>query len=178
MKEQDGEPTPRDPRALLSTGALLASVAAVLLLGAVLHGRVPLPAAEIVPPVDRAAGAPSEHAAAPAPLSEEPVDVLASEAGGLRARASRDRARVAGEERRWTLQLVVACKEDGVLRLLEQVSGDDPLFVLPRAVEGRACWAVTWGSFASEADALAATPPPGLPLSEPPRPRPFAAYLS
>jgi septal ring-binding cell division protein DamX len=180
-KDPTGEPRPRDPRALLSTGALLLSVAAVLVLGAVLHGRVPLREPALPTPEDREAVAAAELPEAPATdETEGPAGPAVAEgwAEGVPVRAARDRARVAAEDRRWTLQLLVACREDGVRRLLDQVSGDDSLFVLPREVEGRRCWAVTWGSFASEADALAATPPTGLHLSEPPRPRPFTAYAS
>jgi hypothetical protein len=71
---------------------------------------------------------------------------------------------------------VVACKEEGVASLLERAGGDDRLFVLPKKVNGRACWAVTWGTFASEAEAAATAPPRELPLGETPRPRPVTAF--
>jgi septal ring-binding cell division protein DamX len=176
-KEPNGEPTPRDPRALLSAGALLATVAVVLVLGAVLHGRVPTPTGEPadVPTPVVATDVVREAEGDLPPVSE---DVEPAQDTSLQARAGRDRARLAGEGQRWTLQLVVACREEGVLRLLAEAPGEDQLFVLPREVGGRTCWAVTWGTFASQADAMAATPPFRLSLTDPPRPRPFTAYLS
>ena len=180
-KEPTGEPTPRDPRALLSTGGLLAAVSAVLVLGAVLHGRVPLPAPEPadVPRTAAALPEPSDVVADQGPVGEiEDVGEEPSAAPMLADRARRDRERASRESPGWTLQLVVACKEEGVQRLLDQAAGDPRLFVLPREVGGRACWAVTWGTFATEAAATAATPPPALHLTEPPRPRPLDAYLS
>lgn len=164
-REEAGEPRPRDAKALLSAGALLAVVAAVFVLGAVLHGRVPAPAPE---PADVAAPAFSEVPTdRPAPAPQAPEDSLA-------ARAERDAARLAEDGGAFTLQLVVACQEEGVRRLLEAGGDDGRLFVLPREVGGRPCWAVSWGTFASEAEAAAAALPPVLQLSEPPRPRPIA----
>ena len=73
----------------------------------------------------------------------------------------------------FTLQLVVACQEEGVLRLIEAAGDDDRLFVTPRDVQGRPCWAVSWGAFATEGEAQASPLPQGLRLSEPPRLRPI-----
>jgi septal ring-binding cell division protein DamX len=172
----------RDPKALLSAGGLLVAVAAILVLGAVLHGQVPAPARE---PADVPAS--SRVAPAAAPLSP-PVDIPADVPGdvpaeaadpgdSLDARARRDRARLAEGPGAWTLQLVVACKEEGVRRFLDGAGGDERLFLLPKDVSGRACFAVTWGTFSSEAEAAAAAPPASLPLTEPPRPRPLAAFV-
>jgi len=158
-KREAEEPTPRDGKALLSAGGLLLAVGAVFVLGAVLHREVPVRTPE---PVD----VPSA-----APASPEPVP------SGLPGRAARDVRRAAAGSGAWTLQLVVACQEEGVQRLLDAVPGDDRLYVLPREVDGRSCWAVTWGTFASEAEATASAPPPSLRLSEAPRPRALASFV-
>jgi septal ring-binding cell division protein DamX len=156
-KAEAEEPAPRDGRALLSAGALLLAVAAVFVLGAVLHRQVPV----VVPQ-------PADVVVAPAPAAEEDPPIPARAEADLRRASERPGA--------WTLQLVVACQEEGVQRLLDAVPGDDRLYVLPREVSGRACWAVTWDTFSSEADAESATPPASLRLSEAPRPRALAAF--
>ena len=162
-RDPSDEPTPRDPRALLSAAGLLSAVAVVFVLGAVLHGRVPEPAEE---PTDL----PTDLAAAP-PAAAPATD------GSVAVRSATDRARLASRRQRWTLQLLVACREEGVERLLAQAGDEEELYVLPWTVGGRACWAVTWGTFPSQADALASSPPPALRLSEPARPKPVSDYL-
>jgi septal ring-binding cell division protein DamX len=95
---------------------------------------------------------------------------------GLAARAAADLRRAAASPRAFTLQLVVACQEEGVQRLLDAAPDADRLYVLPREVSGRPCWAVTWGAFDSETAAAAAVPPPSLRLREDPRPRAFSSF--
>jgi septal ring-binding cell division protein DamX len=165
----------RDPKALLSAGGLLAAVAAIFVLGAVLHGQVPAPARQ--PAVAPAAAPLSPPIDIPADVPGDVPAEAADSDDSLEARARRDRARLAENPEAWTLQLVVACKEEGVRRFLDGAGGDERLFVLPKDVSGRACFAVTWGTFSSEAEAAAAGPPASLPLTEPPRPRPLAAFV-
>ncbi|HET9298893.1 MAG TPA: hypothetical protein VFO11_03040 [Candidatus Polarisedimenticolaceae bacterium] len=162
-KGEAEEPAPRDGKALLSAGGLLLAVAGVFILGAVLHREVPVAAPEAVDvPAD-----------VPAPSLPEPADMPQP---GLDARAHADLGRASTKPGAWTLQLVVACQEEGVQRLLDAAPGDDRLYVLPRRVDGRDCFAVTWGTFASEAEAKAAVPPPSLHLREAPRPRALASF--
>ena len=163
-KREAEEPTPRDGKALLSAGGLLLAVGAVLVRGAVLHREAPVRAPE---PVD----IPSASPAPPEPESAPPAP------SGLPGRATRDLSRAAAHSGAWTLQLVVACQEEGVQRLLDAVPDDTRLFVLPREVDGRSCWAGTWGTFASEAEAGASAPPPSLRLPDAPRPRAFASFV-
>jgi len=165
-KREAEEPVPRDGRALLSAGGLLLAVAAVFVLGAVLHREVPPPPTE---PVDIPSQTPALPPA-PAPTPE------AVETPGLAGRAARDLSRAAAKPGGWTLQLLVACQEEGVQRLLDAAPGDPHFYVLPRSVGGRDCFAVTWGTFASEAAATAATPPPSLHLGEAPRARALASF--
>jgi septal ring-binding cell division protein DamX len=163
-KGEAEDPAPRDGKALLSAGGLLLAVAAVFVLGAVLHHEVPVAAPE---PADVPADVPVDVPAATVP---EPAPAT------LAGRAQADLDRAAAKPGAWTLQLVVACQEGGVQRLLDTVPGDDRLYVLPREVSGRSCWAVTWGTFSSEAAAAAASPPAALHLSETPRPRALASF--
>ena len=162
-KREAEEPVPRDGKALLSAGGLLLAVAAVFVLGAVLHREVPLSAPE---PMD----VPASVAAPmlpPAPENAPP---------GLARRVRTDLRRASENPQAWTLQLLVACQEEGVQRLLDAGPGDDRLYVLPREVSGRPCWAVTWGTFSSEAAAAAASPPASLRLGEAPRPRALDSF--
>jgi septal ring-binding cell division protein DamX len=168
-KGEAEEPAPRDGKALLSAGGLVLAVAAVFVLGAVLHREVPVAAPEAV-------DVPAPLAAAePVPAPPPPQDV---EPVGLAGRTRADLGRAAARAEAWTLQLVVACREEGVQRLLDAAAGDDRLYVLPREVEGRACWAVTWGTFSSEAEAVAASPPAALRLREAPRPRALSSFAA
>jgi len=160
-KGEAEEPAPRDGKALLSAGGLLLAVAGVFVLGAVLHREVPVATPEAV-------DVPADVPAASVPVEEAPQ--------GLAGRARTDMDRASAKPGAWTLQLVVACQEEGVQRLLDAVPGDDQLYVLPREVSGRPCWAVTWGTFSTEAAAAAASPPDALGLRERPRPKEFSSF--
>ena len=166
-KGEAEEPAPRDGKALLSAGGLLLAVAAVFVLGAVLHREVPVAAPE---PADVPAAVPLD-----VPSSAAPPEAEATVAG-LAGRAQADLRRASETPGAWTLQLVVACQEEGVQRLLDAGDGDDRLYVLPREVGGRPCWAVTWGAFSTEAAAAAASPPASLRLREAPRPRALGSF--
>src|SRR5262245_30704616 len=125
-KREAEEPVPRDGRALLSAGGLLLAVAAVFVLGAVLHREVPPPPAE---PVDIPSQTP---ALPPAPAATAPARApQAVETPGLAERAARDLSRAAAKPGAWTLQLLVACQEEGVQRLLDAAPGDPHVYVLP-----------------------------------------------
>ncbi|HEX5044832.1 MAG TPA: hypothetical protein VFV75_18175 [Candidatus Polarisedimenticolaceae bacterium] len=167
-KGEAEEPAPRDGKALLSAGGLVLAVAAVFVLGAVLHREVPVAAPEAVD-----VPAPVAGVVEPLPAAPPAADVAP---GGLAERAQADLGRAAADAGAWTLQLVVACQEEGVQRLLGAAAGDERLYVFPREVSGRACWAVTWGTFSSDAEAQAASPPPALRLREAPRPRALSSF--
>ena len=165
-KRETEEPVPRDGKALLSAGGLLLAVAAVFVLGAVLHREVPVSAPE---PMD-------VPASVAAPVLSPPVPEVEDAPPGLARRVKADLRRASENPGAWTLQLVVACQEEGVQRLLDAGPGDDRLYVLPREVSGRPCWAVTWGTFSSEEAAAAASPPASLRLREAPRPRALDSF--
>ena len=164
-KGEAEEPAPRDGKALLSAGGLLLAVAAVFVLGAVLHREVPV---AVPQPADVPVDVPA--ASAPEPALTEPAPAT------LAGRARTDLSRASARPGAWTLQLVVACQDEGVQRLLDAAPADEHLYVLPRDVNGRPCWAVTWGTFSSEAEAEAASPPSALQLREAPRARALASF--
>jgi hypothetical protein len=77
-------------------------------------------------------------------------------------------------EASWTLQLLVACRRDTVDALVASAGPDPDLRVSPVTHQGRPCWRVCWGSFATREAAEAAAPPPALAGLGPPSPRPLA----
>lgn len=79
---------------------------------------------------------------------------------------------------RWTLRLEIACQPTTLQRAAEHLQGQDAdVFVLPRTLgDGRACYQLFFGAFASEAEAREAIKrlPPAF-LADGNRPRPLPA---
>ena len=137
---------------LASAAGLAAVVLGVLVLGAVLHSRVPDEVSP-APEADDDVPAAAEASAAPAPTPP-----TAREAVDLRAAA--DAARLAEDRSSFTLQALVACQPATVQAAMARAHpAGGETFVLPAEVEGAPCWRVVWGRFPSaDAARLAALP--------------------
>ncbi len=149
----------------------------------------PTPAATpAADPAQAATPAPPAEAPKPTPEAAKPAAAApagpASKADRLKAIAKGDWPVVLrqGEEQRkqlesrWTLRLEIACQVDTVQHAADLLKDQDPdLFVLPMAMrDGRTCYQVFLGSFASEPvarDAAKHLPAPFL--AEGNRPKPF-----
>ena len=80
-------------------------------------------------------------------------------------------ARGSGEH---TLQFAALCDEGRVGALVERLAGDPAFYVQPYDMNGRSCWRVRWGRFASADAAQAARfPAPLADINPSPMVRPF-----
>lgn len=164
-KEESAPRRAESARQLLSAAGLLVAALTILGLGAVLAvdpktapprpqppphtivvDETPAPVETEPPPVERAAPAPL--VTPPPPRHEEPPK-------GLAARAASDARKLAKSGNAFTVQLLLACKEDTVERYLRRDAGA-PLFLLPASVNGQSCFRVSYGSYATLQEAAAA----------------------
>ncbi len=75
------------------------------------------------------------------------------------------------EPGRYTLQLMIACKEETLRETRAQSGEHGSLFFLPFQFKGRTCYRVFWGAYAGKdqaRDAIASLPPPLQPAGNPP----------
>jgi septal ring-binding cell division protein DamX len=61
-----------------------------------------------------------------------------------------------------TLQVLIACETENILKARNATRPDGPLFVVPFRLQGRSCWRVCWGRYGDRdaAHAAAAAMPP------------------
>jgi len=64
---------------------------------------------------------------------------------------------VAEDARPYSILLLVACERATVERAVESVPSDE-LFVVPKLFQGRSCFSLVWGLYASAEEARAALP--------------------
>jgi len=167
-------------RDFLSSAFLIGAVAAILFTGWILKGdrpQTPPPAAPAVtlgstivpepqPDEPPPAAAPPEPQAAAIAADEPPLDPRLDK---LARRVADDLDRLSAARGSWAAQLVVACRPETVLRMLDAAGGARKLYVLPAEVRGDACFRVLWGSYANPKDAAAAADlPPSLRSKEKP----------
>jgi len=162
----------------MAATALFAAVAVILVLGAVLRSPGPEPAPAPVKPEALSATAvlgastssdepsavsagssdpsPQEPEAAleePRPATGRPVD----------RRADDDRERLVRSGGSYTVQLMVACDPVNAIRVVEAAGDAARLYVLPFVHDGKECYRVCWGSYATRQSAeSAADLPAGL----------------
>jgi septal ring-binding cell division protein DamX len=166
-------------RRLVAATALFAAVAVILVLGAVLEtsgpDRQPPVASEEprTPAVTRAAAAideppdalspdPYESPPAPPPPAAE-APRAAAHAPSVEQRAADDRERLVKSGGSYTVQLMVACDPGNASRVLEAARDAARVYVLPFAHDGKDCYRVCWGSYATrEAAETAVDLPQGL----------------
>jgi septal ring-binding cell division protein DamX len=158
-------------RRLIAAGFLVAAVIVLVILGGILRTSEP-------PPGDRAPAAlpdlPGETAQAEEPVEENypPADearplpeapretppaskppATPPPASSLDARAAADRGRLERTGAAFTVQLMVACDAENARRNLEQAGEASRLYLLPVALEGRHCYRLCWGAYASRESA-------------------------
>ena len=85
---------------------------------------------------------------------------------GLAARADADRGRLVRSGGSHTVQLMVACDPGNALRVIESAGDSVGLYVLPVSHQGKACYRLCWGSYASQTAAEAARDLPSRLRSE------------
>ncbi|MBP7146764.1 MAG: hypothetical protein KBD01_04405 [Acidobacteria bacterium] len=124
----------------------------------------------------------SDVRATPAPRPSPAAFTGGAGGGDVRALARDGRVAEAARAGRqavtaqdWTLQVLVACEPDNVVKAFREVPGDD-LTVLPARVDGRACYRLCWGTFPDRDSAAgaAAAVPAYFTRSGSPRPVQFA----
>lgn len=168
--EEDSPKRAESARQLASTAGLFVAVLALLGLGAVLAvdpktepkrpepASIEAPTPQAPPVVIDATPAPVEEMEPPVPHEERAVPPAARETTthGLASRAASDARRLAKGGGVFTLQLLVACKEETVERYLNRAAGSSSLYLLPASVKGQSCYRVSFGSYASAQEAAAA----------------------
>jgi len=156
---------PDGARHPLRTAALLCAIAAPLILAGVLEidpGEVArtaqaasAPARELPAPIegiDRAAATSVPLATAgpsePTPGALRTVPVRSQAVKDLKARGRDDarRLRATGE---FTLQFAVMCRDENVRQVWGDLETDARLYVLPASVDGRSCYRLCYGGYAS-----------------------------
>ena len=55
-----------------------------------------------------------------------------------------------------TLQVLIACEIENILKARHVTRPDGPLFVVPFRLQGRSCWRVCWGRYGDREAARAA----------------------
>lgn len=174
MSHVTEERTPSESReSPVPAAGLAATVLSILVMGLVLHARVPEPEGtmeRIAVPV-RSAVAPAERT---------PVEP-AVPSSDLPARATRDAARLAASLASgggaWTLQILAACRVETLREPLLGARGQAGVYVVPYDDQGRACHRLLWGEFGSKEEALAAAVPAPLHTGADPVPRRIAEVL-
>ncbi|MCK5329858.1 MAG: hypothetical protein KAK01_00495, partial [Candidatus Marinimicrobia bacterium] len=53
----------------------------------------------------------------------------------------------------YTIKLLVACQDGSINDAYRALDQPPDFFILPKTVQGQACYAVCWGDFASKRDA-------------------------
>jgi septal ring-binding cell division protein DamX len=143
-----------------SAWALVGSVVGVLVLGALLRsdptavvaGAAPVgppqPAARVATPLD-----PDPAAAVPGgdgvPVRTRPSPAGLPPLHALAQRAAGDAERLASSGDGWTAQLALLCDPERASRLVEEFGALEPFHLLPTLHDGRACFLVCWGAYAS-----------------------------
>lgn len=61
-----------------------------------------------------------------------------------------------GEKTRYTLQLILACQEKTVLDTMHALENSEKLMIIPTDFKGQTCYRMIYGTYASEAEAVAA----------------------
>jgi hypothetical protein len=146
----------KDWKRLISAGAVLFAVGAVLVLGAVLQAGPEsdsgLPDEQYMeldqPPAGAEPSGESLSAPVPAPSSAAPSP---ERPRGLAARAGDDRARLARPGGDWTLQFMYSCDPANVHSLLAALGASDELYVIRKD----ACYRLCWGRYDSRDAAVA-----------------------
>jgi septal ring-binding cell division protein DamX len=156
-------------RRLIAAGSLSTAVVIVLVFGAVLRTDAPfaettVPLAEpaetgsladaTVSPQPEAIPSAEPPATRPAvPSSASPSPRRPRPAGGLEERAAADRERLIDSGMGFTLQLMVSCDLDNARRNLESIGEPSRLYILPVELDGKACYRLCWGAYASRQSA-------------------------
>jgi len=165
-------------RRLVAATALFAAVAVILVLGAVLRTSGEDPGPAPAPPgtssstavlgASTPTGEPSAVSAArlaPAPEETEAALEEFRPAAGqpVERRADDDRERLVRSGGSYTVQLMVACDPLNASRVVDAAGDAARLYVLPFVHDGRECYRVCWGSYATRQSAeTAADLPEGL----------------
>ena len=84
-------------------------------------------------------------------LQLQPADLV--ERGALTAAAGRYRRFLLKHPARYSISLEVACQRETVMRAFEHAGPGHEMFVLPKKIGGKSCFAVLWGRYASIAAA-------------------------
>lgn len=127
---------------------------------------------ELLPEVRPQLGLPNEAASE----ALVPPRHLASEESLLRrGREDLQRLRDTGREA-WTLQVAVACDASNAQRWIDDWEADSPAYLLPASVNGKSCFRLCWGRFASREQA-ANSPLPARLNSDRPQPRAIAELV-
>lgn len=66
-----------------------------------------------------------------------------------------DVARFRDEGKGYSIAVMTACQADTVMRFVNQYGADGDVYVLPTTFQGKACYTVTWGNFATYREAAA-----------------------
>ncbi len=94
-------------------------------------------------------------------LPAAPMSALAAE--DLKARASADASRLARDGKKYTVQLLVACRPETARRALKKAGQGNRLYLLSFPERGESCYRVCWGVYATAKDARSASDlPAGL----------------
>jgi septal ring-binding cell division protein DamX len=168
-------------RRLIAAGSLSTAVLIVLVFGAVLKTDAPF--AETTVPVSEPTTTarvaevpipePGESAREPLPVTsppavaepdpDPPAPRRARPAGPLEERAATDRGRLIDSGGSYSLQLMVSCDPVNARRNLDRIGTTSRLYLLPLELEGRSCYRLCWGTYASRESAERASDlPPGF----------------
>jgi len=122
---------------------------------------VPEPASGSPSPAQAAPDAPPRDVAAP-----RQTNILNSEPGGVSQRARESlhsgdylaAARYFGRaasarSRDYTIQLLTACQDKTVGRVVDASGGSEDIFILSTSLDGRSCYRVFWGNYGTQARA-------------------------
>jgi len=172
-RDREARPSARgildERRRLIAAGSLSVAVTVVLVFGAIL--RTDAPFAEMTVPVTEEVRTPgvteeletteSGTISTPAPDTQPtaaapakpPSSRRATTGGALGERAAADRERLLDSGGSYTVQLMVACDPDKALGVLGLADETAPLYALPYEKDGKACYRLFWGSYATRESA-------------------------
>ncbi len=140
-----------DGKHLLASGGLVGAVIATLILGAVLRDADRGPHGTGLTVTD-------SRPPARSPIVQTPAMLPGSDAPSgtdIEDRAREDARRLAATGGEWTLQFLVTCVPETPAQLLNQLRGDEHLYLLPVLYNDEACLRICWGSFFTREAAVA-----------------------
>jgi septal ring-binding cell division protein DamX len=176
-----------DWKHVVSVTAVIGGVLGALILGAVLQADPEQPPAveprSVIDAIDPGVEPPqrigTEEAAALAPPEPAPMEEP-SLPSAVTDRVSHDLQRLTAGDSGWMLQVMAACDEANVQRMIDRIGASEQFHVLPARLDDRPCYRVCWGPFRGRSAALAAIadlPGPLRSLPGTPTPKPVADLL-